>query len=32
MMEMMNMMIEGDLDWMTFKSPFLPKPFYDSMT
>lgn len=29
---MMMTIIAGRLDWITFKGPFHPKPFYDSMT
>jgi len=28
---MMSLLIAGGLDKITFKSPFQPKPFYDSM-
>ncbi len=27
----MSLLLAGGLDWMGFKGPFQPKPFYDSM-
>jgi len=27
----MSLLIAGRLDWMAFKGPFQPKPFYGSM-